>query len=77
VGGKEAPTPAEIHKNGAKKGRFPAHTHLKITENLFFIQKYLLRYTPKILFYFKKLNISSYVFVITAFAEVLLYDIAP
>jgi hypothetical protein len=37
-GGNKAPTQAEIHKNGAKNGQFPALFDLKITET----QKYFI-----------------------------------
>jgi hypothetical protein len=38
---------AEIHKNGTKKGQFPALFGLKIAKNSAFSPKYLIRQTPK------------------------------
>jgi hypothetical protein len=40
-GGKEARTLSEIHKNGAKNGRFPAFIDYTISENTVFYSKVL------------------------------------
>ncbi len=49
-GGKYAPMPAGIHKNGTENGWFPKLIDLKILKMLFFAQKYLIKYTPKMFF---------------------------
>ncbi len=46
-GGKYAPLLAEIHKNGTRNAQFCALFGLKITQKMFFAQKFLIRYTPK------------------------------
>jgi hypothetical protein len=48
VGKRQSGQEAEIHKNGTENGWFPALINLKIPKTLFFAQKYLIKYTPKI-----------------------------
>ncbi len=76
-GGQRSPHVGRNTQKWCQKGAVSRTYWLKNHRKFVFYSKVLIKIYSQDFFYFKKLNISSFVFVITAFAEVLFYNIAP